>query len=301
MKKVLVLGGAGYIGTRLCPYLKNLGHDVASVDIGWYGIQDHKTVVKDYRNLSADIIREADAIILLAGHSSVKMCDGPMAGVWSNNVSNFVDLVGKMRRDQQLIYASSGSVYGNGYNEVFQPVNNYDITKYVLDLEAQKFISDGYKIVGLRFGTVNGYSDNLRAELMINAMTLNAKTTGIVSINNKFIKRPLLALSDLCGAMNAIIEQPIARTGIYDLCSFTDRVIDIAFEVCSATRAELKETPDRAGVYDFDMKNEKFSREFDFQFKATRQSIIQELISELGSPNDGNFNRGDRNEYKEYP
>jgi nucleoside-diphosphate-sugar epimerase len=299
MKKVLVLGGAGYIGSRLCPYLKNLGHDVASVDIGWTEIQDPKTVVKDYRNLSSDIIREADTIILLAGHSSVKMCDGPIESAWTNNVSNFVDLVGKMRRDQQLIYASSGSVYGNGYNEVFQPINNYDITKYVLDLEAQKFINDGYKIVGLRFGTVNGYSDNLRNDLMINSMVFKARSDGVVNINNKFIKRPLLALSDLCGAMNAIIEQPIARTGIYDLCSFTDRVLDIALEVCSATKAELKDHPDRPGVYDFDMKNEKFSREFDFQFKATRQSIIQELISELTSYNDRAI-IADRNTYKEY-
>jgi nucleoside-diphosphate-sugar epimerase len=300
MKKVLVLGGSGYIGTRLGPYLKALGHDVASVDIGWTGIQDPKTVVKDYRNLSADVIREADAIILLAGHSSVKMCEGPIASAWNNNVSNFVDLVGKMRRDQQLIYASSGSVYGNGYNDIFQPINNYDITKYVLDLEAQKFISDGYKIVGLRFGTVNGYSDNLRAELMINAMVYKARNEGVISINNKYIKRPLLALSDLCGAMEAIIEQPIPRTGIYDLCSFTDRVIDIAMEVCHATKADLQETPDRQGVYDFDMKNDRFGREFDFQFKATRQSIIEEVISGLNYSANPEAIIGDRNKYKEY-
>jgi UDP-glucose 4-epimerase len=295
MKKILLLGSSGYIGSRLGIYLEELDHDVSGVDLNWHGQHGIAAIEKDYRNIPADAIKEADVIILLAGHSSVKMCDGEIQSSWLNNVSNFVDLVGKMRRDQQLIYASSGSVYGNGYNEVFQPVNNYDITKYVLDLEARNFINDGYKIVGLRFGTVNGVSPNLRGELMINAMVKNALNTGQVTINNKHIKRPILALKDLCNAMLAIVEQPVPRSGIYDMCSFTDRVIDIAETVCHNTRAELIELPDRAGVYDFIMSNERFSREFDFKFTETKQSIVNEVIEFMGF-----VNVGDRNSVKDY-
>lgn len=293
MKKVLLLGSSGYIGSRLGPFLKDIGHDVSGVDIGWYGQRGVSVVEKDYRNLPADIIKEADVIILLAGHSSVKMCGGEIQSAWKNNVSNFVDLVGKMNRWQQLIYVSSGSVYGNGNGEVFSPINNYDITKYVLDLEARRFINDGYKILGLRFGTVNGFAPYVRDELMINSMMINAKETKQISINNAYVRRPILATSDICGAMEAMIESPIPRSGIYDLCSFNDRVIDIAEAVAYNTGAKIFSTADRPGVYDFIISNEHFSREFDFKFKATRESIIEELAT-------NSYEHGNRNEVKDY-
>jgi nucleoside-diphosphate-sugar epimerase len=294
MKKILIIGNAGYIGSRLERHLDDL-HDVAGVDTEWFGAGSAKTIVKDYRNLPADVVKAADVIILLAGHSGVKMCDNEIQHSWRNNVSNFVDLVGKMRRDQQLIYASSGSVYGNANSSVFQPVNNYDITKYVLDLEAQRFINDGYKILGLRFGTVNGFSTNLRSELMINAMVNNAVNQGKITVNNKYVRRPILALSDVCGAMEAMIDVPAPRSGIYDLCSFNDRVIDIAEDVCHYMDVELQETPDRAGVYDFVINNERFSREFDYRFTATRQDVIGEVAANLNL-----CRKGDRNTPKEY-
>ena len=293
MKKVLLIGSSGYIGSRLGPYLKDIGHSVGGVDIGWYGQRSLEAVEQDYRNLPADIVKEADVIILLAGHSSVKMCGGDIQSAWKNNVSNFANLVGKMHRGQQLIYVSSGSVYGNGNGEVFSPINNYDITKYVLDLEAQRLINDGYKILGLRFGTVNGFAPYVRNELMINAMMINARDYKQITINNAYIRRPILATSDICGAMEAMIDSPIPRSGIYDLCSFNDRVIDIAEAVAYNTGAQINTLPDRQGVYDFIISNEQFSREFGFKFTATRESIIEELAT-------NSFEHGNRNEVKNY-
>jgi UDP-glucose 4-epimerase len=281
MKKILLIGGAGYIGTRLHEYLLAEGHDVASVDTGWYSTPEAGVLVDDYRNLPEDVVKEATAIILLAGHSGVKMCDGDIQSSWINNVSNFVGLVKKMNRSQQLIYASSGSVYGNGGASVFQPINNYDITKYVLDLEARRFINEGYKIIGCRFGTVNGFSPNLRGELMINAMVNNAVKTGVVTVNNQYVKRPILALEDLCRAMAKMLDTPVPRSGIYDLCSFNDRVIDIAEDVCHYVGAELKQTPDRAGVYDFVIDNTRFEREFKFKFRSQRADVIKHVAKNL--------------------
>jgi hypothetical protein len=58
---------------------------------------------------------------------------------------------------------------------------------------------------------------------------------------------------------------------------------------------ELQETPDRAGVYDFVINNERFSREFDYRFTATRQEVIGEVAANLGL-----CRKGDRNTPKEY-
>jgi UDP-glucose 4-epimerase len=281
MKKILLIGGAGYIGSRLQEYLAAEGHDVASVDIGWHGTPENTVLVDDYRNLPEDIVKEANTVILLAGHSSVKMCETDIQSSWTNNVSNFVGLVQKMNRNQQLIYASSGSVYGHGNTSIFQPFNNYDITKYVLDLEARRFINDGYKIIGCRFGTVNGYSPNLRGELMINAMVNSAVKYGHVTVNNQYIKRPILAMEDLCRAMAKMLNTPVPRSGIYDLCSFNDRVIDIAEDVCQHIGVELKHTPDRPGVYDFMIDNTRFEREFKFKFRSQRIDVIKHVAKNL--------------------
>ena len=118
----------------------------------------------------------------------------------------------KLDKGQILIYASSGSVYGStnttSLEDVplkFKPINNYDLTKYSLDVHAEKFIRDGYNIVGLRFGTVNGWSPNIREELMINSMTKKAIREGTILINNKTIKRPILGISYISRAIREII------------------------------------------------------------------------------------------------
>ena len=62
MKKILIIGNAGYIGSRLEKHLDDL-HDVAGVDTEWFGAGSAKTIVKDYRNLPADVVKAADVII----------------------------------------------------------------------------------------------------------------------------------------------------------------------------------------------------------------------------------------------
>jgi len=295
MKKILLIGGCGYIGSRLYKHLISKDFIVKIVDIGWFNINQKNVLNIDYRNLSESFVKEYNSIVLLAGHSSVKMCDTEIQNSWINNVSNFVGLVEKMNKDQQLIYASSGSVYGISGSHIFQPVNNYDITKYVLDLECEKLINKGYNLVGLRFGTVNGASPNLRCDLMINSMFKSAIQTGKIIINNKNIKRPLLAISDLCRAIEKIITHDKKVNGIFDLYSFNDKVIDIALDVSEVTNAKINEIEDRDGVYDYEMKNIEFHSNFDFKFQGTRKTIIQELVNWADQ-----MVYGDRNTPKKY-
>ena len=176
-KSVLIIGSEGYIGSRITHDLQNV-YDIHGIDICWFGQSNNYTEVKDYNQLTKEELSKYHTVILLAGHSSVKMCDGPVLSSWSNNCRWDVEAINKLDKGQVLIYASSGSVYGTTNTTSvedaplqFKPINNYDLTKYSLDVHAEKFIRDGYNIVGLRFGTVNGWSPNIREELMINSMT----------------------------------------------------------------------------------------------------------------------------------
>ena len=81
MNKVLIIGGNGYIGTRLYEYLsideENMptDKDIDIIDTCWFGKVIEDTIVEDYRNMSKEFYSEYDTIILLAGHSSVKMSE----------------------------------------------------------------------------------------------------------------------------------------------------------------------------------------------------------------------------------
>ena len=139
----MILGGHGYIGSRLQQVLSQQ-YTVDIVDTNWYNTSQQEFLA-DYHDLPKDYYANYDVIVVLAGHSSVKSCEGPIKGPWLNNVSNFEELLTKVSASQLVIYASSASVYGNSrpgerHSEgfiKFTPVNNYDITKYALDLAAQ--------------------------------------------------------------------------------------------------------------------------------------------------------------------
>lgn len=298
-KSVLIIGGNGYIGSRLIHDL-HLVYTMHSIDACWFDSPGSTTELKDYRALSKQELSKYDAVILLAGHSSVKMCDGPILSSWNNNVNNFIDLVNKLDKSQLLIYASSGSVYGSS-NTVsvedaplkFKPINNYDLTKYSLDLHAQKFIKEGYSIVGLRFGTVNGWSPNTREELMINSMAKKSLYDGSIIISNKNIKRPILGISDLSQAVKTIIDHPIS--GIYNLASFIDTVENISSGVSNLLNSKVNETLNTTGAYDFIMDTTKFKNSYDFTFNASIDSIVKELVD--------NFEKtkfSDRNRFIDY-
>ena len=281
-KSVLVIGGAGYIGSKLRLELAKQ-YSVDSVDCCWYNY-DRTSRRIDYAKLTKGDLDKYDVVVLLAGHSSVASCVGPIMDPWLNNVTNFTELLRKLSK-QTLIYASSASVYGNSLpgelhkessRKPFIPVNNYDITKYALDLEAVKAIDQGEDIVGLRFGTVNGWSPYIRTDVMINAMYDSSKTTGNITVTNKHINRALLGIDDLCRAVEAVIETP--RPGIYNLASFNTTVGDIATQVSDRIGAKLIDRGNTVNAYDFGLDCGLFERKYDFKFKDTPATIVDSLV-----------------------
>lgn len=295
-KTVLILGGNGYIGSRLIHDLQHF-YDIQSVDIFWFGKNLDFSSIQDYNMLPADYISKFDAIILLAGHSSVNMCSKEITSCFNNNVNNFINLISKLDKRQTLIYASSGSVYGNLTTKetdeddmlIFKPINNYDLTKYILDAHALRFIKDGYNIIGFRFGTVNGWSPNIREELMINSMIKKSIEAGKILINNKDIVRPILGIADVSRAVHTVIENPIP--GIYNLASFYDTVENISNIVGRLTSACIDIQPDIVGAYNFSMNTRKFQQTYNFIFNESINSIVSDIITKADQTTFSNRNK----------
>lgn len=293
-KTVLILGGEGYIGSRLQEVLRE-HFTVDIVDICWHhGCLNPLIIRKDYSELSPEFLSKYDVIVVLAGHSSVKSCEGDIKSSWLNNVTNFNDLLKKLNfsrkiEKQLVIYASSASIYGNSNpgethkeNCVnFSPVNNYDITKYALDLLGQIAIDNGENVIGLRFGTVNGWSPNLRTDLMLNSMFKSALTESKVQVTNKHVARAVLGLEDLCNAILACIDNP--NPGIYNLSSFNSTVQELADIVSKKLNVPIIDNGDVTGVYDFSLDNSKFTKTFNFKFEQTPETILDDLLNKYTS------------------
>jgi len=257
--KTLIVGGYGYIGTALAKEMPC------------------RVVGKHDKYNEADY----DTIILLAGHSSVAMCQNDPEGAWDNNVTYFNEILTRLRDDQRLIYASSASVYNQVDTAIessnqFNCTGTYDLTKHTIDNLAKL---SGKETYGLRFATVNGFSDVLRVDVMLNKMVNDVKENGYIHISNKDLSRPILGIHDLCRAIVKIVDSKSDRRGIYNLASFSATVGDMANEVVKRFGGEVIELPD-SPHYEFNIDTTKFEKAYKFDFRDTVDSVLTSLERE---------------------
>ena len=289
--KLLLLGGTGYIGSRLYQYFSARGVVVDTVDLELRGNKVNPNNVKmDFQYLTAQFLSRYDVIVLLAGHANVAQSLQDPYGAFENNLVKFANLLSKLA-GQRLIYASSSSVYsgvgGQAVDEnwrTFNFFNMYDFTKYACDAVSQMLYSNFY---ALRFGTVCGASENLRLDLMINKMVWTGLTQRKIIVANPQIPRPILGIDDLCRAME-LIAAGDDRPGIYNLCSFNTTVGEVARTVAEIIGCELEEGPP-SSTYDFSMENGKIELEYAFRPQESVSTIVQGLLRLHGTVGMENF------------
>ena len=290
MKKVLVIGGCGYLGSRIYDDLSEL-FLIDSVDLEWFGKTVKNNIHADYKHVTVDLISQYDSIVLLCGPSSEKMCEGDMPGTISNNVNNFarlVDLVNKANK--QFIYASSCRVYYGSKKTVsteedvnFTSHTPYDISKYFNDVIMNHYPNLEY--YGLRLGTVNGYSRNFRRESLINSMACSFKERGFIQISNGNVGRAVLDIEDFVRAIRAILlDGTPEKRGIYNICSFNGTVRSIGEEVSSLLNCLMQDKGDDSNTnLSFSMDTSKFRKAFGFSFFGNVESILKRIHSNYDS------------------
>ena len=285
--RILIIGGCGYIGTQLFQHLNFFStsfFDVDTVDLEWFGSFNSDNKKMDMRDITSEQLSDYHAVILLAGHSSVPMCRNDRRSSFNNNVANFITILERLEACEsppKFIYASSSSIYGNTHDiaapedwERYDPKTYYDLQKQELDYYAR--LSD-VEYYGLRFGTVNGWSPNLRVDIMLNKMFLCAKEDNQISIFNKHIYRQILGMEDLCRAMEAIILGDDHR-GTYNLASFNASVEEISNSINRVLGGDV-EIVDKgiSETYNFSINTNKFKETYGFEFRESVDSIVKSL------------------------
>ncbi len=181
--KVLVTGGAGYIGSILVPNLLKDGHKVTIFDNFSWGIKpilhfsqnERLTLVTgDIRNNDeiSKHVKNYDIIIHLAAIVGFPACAVEPIRANSTNIEGTRNIINSMSKSQKLIFASTGSTYGSVKNIATEqtpiaPLTLYGSTK----AEAEKISMDFGNTISLRFATVFGISPRLRIDLLINDFT----------------------------------------------------------------------------------------------------------------------------------
>lgn len=301
---ILIIGGMGYTGVALVDYLKSFNNKhIVVIDSENYNgsvkkRNDVEYITAKFQSLPRHYYSQFSDIILLGGQGSVSNSKNVL-NVIDNNIKNFAWLLENITDQQKLIYASSSSIYGNTSNKEvdedysktngYTPYNYYDWSKQTIDQLAELSNKHYYS---LRFGTVNGFSRNLRSDVMINSMSYNAKKNGKIFVSNKDVNRPILGINDLCRAILTIINHGEKHlSGFYNLNSFNSTVGDIAKIVsykwnvpCEELNTHNQNTEKsinfklQTNSYNFKIHSTKFINTFHFQFQDTLHSIIDELI-----------------------
>jgi UDP-glucose 4-epimerase len=283
MKKILLIGGNGYLGCRIYEHLLSKNYDVTNLDLGWYGIIYPETIQKDYRDLTKEELSKYTHIILLAGHSSVSMCGGELTSCFNNNVFNFVNLLDKISDSQTLIYSSTLAVYGNNpklvteKDPIKEALNAYDYSKIARENIANLYPNK--KLIGLRFGSVAGFSKNFRNENLLNSLSLSSINNKSITISNGDAYRSVLGITDLCRAIDKILKVDIIKNKIYNLTSINHKIIDFGLTIQNLTNSEMTVNDTFKTDYSFNCSSELFEQDYDFKFQDTIETIYQEIVN----------------------
>ena len=248
MSKILITGGAGYVGAVLTPYLLDKGHKVTVVDLMIYG----EEVLKKNSNLKVikgdvrdkDLLNKAipghDIVVHLACISNDPSFElNPKLGK-SINLDAFLPLVeiSKQNSIKKFIYASTSSVYGikseKDVDETMslEPLTDYSKYKVECEVILQKYISEDFNPIIIRPATVCGYSPRQRLDVVVNILTNLAYHKRKIHVFGGKQLRPNIHIQDMVKSYEVLINAPKSK--------ISGEIFNVGFE--NQTVLELAQT-----------------------------------------------------------
>ncbi|MBI2056339.1 MAG: NAD-dependent epimerase/dehydratase [Candidatus Sungbacteria bacterium] len=218
--RILITGGAGYIGSILVPALLEKGYSVTVIDNFLYNQNslldccnnpNLEIVRGDARNkeLIKHHIKDADVIIPLAALVGAPLCDKFPDEAKSINEDAVKMIASLKRSDQKMIYPNTNSGYGVGKKDAFcteksplKPISLYGRTK----TEAEKAVRKSGNSIVFRLATVFGVSPRMRLDLLVNDFVYRAVTDRFVVLFEADFKRNYIHVRDVARAFIYAIE-----------------------------------------------------------------------------------------------
>lgn len=296
-KRILVTGGAGYVGTALLPKLIEEGHEVTVFD---NLMQGGNQLLSFFRNKNFDFIhgdvtiksdlekavKDKDVIIHLAAIVGFPACKNNPELAMRVNVEGTKNLIDVTKPDQVIFYGSTGSNYGK-VNDIcteeskLNPLSIYGETK----TRAEKMLMDRGNVVAYRFATAFGISPRLRLDLLINDFTNKCLRDGYLVVYEKHFMRTFIHVSDMA---NAFI------LGINNIEKMIDNVYNVGDDSMNHSKEEIcrmvaektkafihfEEIGEDADKRNYIVSYEKI-KSLGFKTKVTVEEGIDEIIKAL--------------------
>jgi len=292
-KRILVIGGGGFVGTTLVPRLLSLGHEVSVLDTFWFGdfLQENERLTKvrgDMRDgaLVDRMLAGAGTVIQLACLSNDPTSDLDAGLTKAINLDAVADTIHRAKAAgvRRFIYASSASVYGvreetNITEDMrLEPITLY--SQYKADIEKVLFdaASDSFTTVAVRNSTVCGFSPRMRLDVILPIFVMHALKRGVISIEGGTQLRPLIHMEDLLDLYVLLLDAPhdAIQQQAFNISSDNYKVIDVARMVQSKLPCELTITS-FTDPRSYHVNTEKARRVLGYSTKRSIESAIGEI------------------------
>ena len=296
-KRILIAGGAGYVGSILSPHLKKQGYDITVMDTCWFGNYLPATIPvikKDLFDLTISEIKEYDEIIFLGGLSNDPMAEfAPQANfIYNTALPAYLGFIAREAGLKRFIFAGSCSVYGYTHNKTFTEEDiavcnyPYGVSKLQGEQSLLSLQSEDFSVICLRQGTISGYSPRMRLDLAINTMFKNAVSKKEITLSNHRIWRPILGITDLCDGYQKAVESPLTVNGIFNIASFNTTVGELAQSVKEIVEekygVEINIKDNNIQDYrNYKVSWQKAMTDLNYQPVQTEKDIINDLLLHL--------------------
>jgi len=264
-KKVLITGGAGYLGSTLTEHLLNEGYQVTVLDnlmydqlslLHLFKREGFKFEFGDVRNkaLLQKLVKESDAIIPLAAIVGMPVCKANPELTVAVNFQQVVDVLEVLTADQKLILPNTNSQYGSSDTIIteqspFKPLSLYATTK----CDAENAMLANGNGVSLRLATVFGVSPRMRLDLLVNDFTYKSVVDGYLVLFEAHFKRNYIHVQDIARTFQFIIEN-------YDRCK--GQAFNVGLSTANLSKLELAEKI-KQHVPSLVIKQDDFKEDYD--------------------------------------
>ena len=295
--RLLIAGGAGYLGSVLIPKLLERGYRIDVVDLFWFGNhlpRQAGVLNKDIFQLTVEDLEPYDQVLFLAGLSNDPMAEySPSKNfIFNAAAPAYLGYIAKIAKVKRYIYASSCSLYGYTENELYdetRPVSStypYGISKLQGEQAVMQLADEGFSVIALRKGTISGYSPRMRLDLIINTMFKTAMKERTITVNNPSIWRPILSIEDAATAYIRAVEADQKISGVFNLASGNYTVGEVADLVKTAIEERLNVRLNLCIKHLQDFRNYKVSVEkaanvLSFHPTGSVRSIVNNLIDNM--------------------